>query len=233
MNAKPRKPRSPATPSRPLGDSVADVRKLYDEYSHAKFTKVDIASQLNLSSTSGPFAGRLFTLKEYGLLTQDGDQYTVSDAFMTLNSTEDTDPRFKSTALAAIRGSKTFQELLDDFKTKLPSTDSVAQRLENEKRFNRDRAREVARVLEKSLRYAGVLDTSNNILSPNPYEREEAVREERQDPGLDALDENLPPDTLSIEIPVGEERKVVIHYPRDLSQEQAKKVGLVLDAIVS
>ena len=38
--------------------------------------------------------------------------------------------------------------------------------------------------------------------------------------------------TLSVEIPVGD-RKVAIRYPRDLTPDEAKKVGNVLGAIVS
>jgi hypothetical protein len=97
-----------------------------------------------------------------------------------------------------------------------------------------------ARVLEESLRFAGVLDSSRNILpvrdggSP-PGGGTDAGREE---PG----GEDTPDDrgngggdasTLRVEVPVGEDRKVVVHYPRDLAADEAKKVGNVLAAIVS
>jgi len=36
-----------------------------------------------------------------------------------------------------------------------------------------------------------------------------------------------------MEIPVGEDRKVVVRYPRDLTADEAKKVGNVLNAIVA
>jgi hypothetical protein len=35
-----------------------------------------------------------------------------------------------------------------------------------------------------------------------------------------------------MEIPVGEDRKVAIQYPRDLTSAEAKKVGNVLAAVV-
>jgi hypothetical protein len=164
MTAKSNKPKSPPTPSRPLGDSVKDVTKLYAEYSHGKFAKSEIASQLGISATSGPFAARLFTLKAFGLINQHGADYMVSDTFMTLNSLDPSDARFKEAAVKAIRGSETFRELLDEFKNKLPSVDAIAGRLETQKKFNANRAKAVASVLERSLRYAGVLDNSNNIL---------------------------------------------------------------------
>lgn len=244
MNTKSNKPKSPPTPSRPLGDCVDDVKKLYTEYSHGKFAKSEVASKLGLSATSGPFAARLFTLKEFGLLDQNGADYSVSDVFMTLNSTDPGEAKFKQTALDAIRRSGTFKELLDDFKNKLPSVDAVAKRLETQKRFNAAPAKAAANVLEKSLRFAGLLDSSNNILpvrdgasgaggarADQSGERKQEHSEHQQDEN-GRHDEPLAPDTLSMEIPVGEGRKVVIRYPRDLSAGEAKKVGNVLNAIV-
>jgi hypothetical protein len=240
--SKSNKPKSPATPSRALGDCVSDVKGIYAEYSHGKFAKAEIASKLGISATSGPFAARLFTLKAYGLINQNGADYTVSDSFMTLNSTDTGDAKFKQAALDAIRSSETFRELLDEFKTKLPSQEAVAGRLETQKRFNAERAKAAASILEKSLRYAGVLDGSNNILpvrdgasggSPTPDSGAERNLGDNGNGGVPPVDEGpLPPDTLSMEIPVGEDRKVVIRYPRDLSSAEAQKVGNVLNAVV-
>jgi hypothetical protein len=238
---KSNKPKSPPTPSRPLGDAVDDVKKIYSQYSHGTFAKSEIASQLGISATSGPFAARLFTLKAFGLINQSGSDYSISDAFMVLNSTDSGDGKFKQTALKAIRGAETFRELLDEFKNKLPSVEAVATRLENEKKFNAARAKLAANILEKSLRYAGVLDGSNNILpirdgTPGSGR---GNAEQTQDPpgagngGEDHHEENASPDTLSVEIPVGEDRKVLVRYPRDLSPDEAKKVGNVLNAVVS
>lgn len=235
MSTKSRKPKSPPTPSRALGDCVADVRKLYEEYSHGTFQKPEIASKLDLSAGSGPFAARLFTLKEYGLLSQSGSDYKVSDLFMTLNSADKNESKFKQAALDAIRKSDVFRELLDHFKSKLPSLDGVATRLENQKRFNAERAKLVATVLEKSLHYAGLLDGSNNILPIRDTPGADGDQPNRQEPDADRgpTDEKLPPNTLGVEIPVGDGRKVIIRYPQDLSAEEAKKVGAVLAAIVA
>ncbi len=134
MSTKPRKPRSPATPSRALDDAIADVKRIYDEHSHANLERSEIASVLKVSATSGPFGGRLFSLKEYGLLDQNGDSYKVSDTFLILN-TDDKDAKFKRTALAAIRRSATFQEILDAYPSKLPSVSSITHRLETQKHF--------------------------------------------------------------------------------------------------
>jgi hypothetical protein len=234
------KPKSPPTPSRALGDSVADVAKLYAEYSHGKFAKAEIASQLGISATSGPFAARLFTLKAFGLIHQSGADYNVSDTFMTLHSTDASDAKFKQTALDAIRGSETFRELLDEFKSKLPSLEAVAHRLETQKKFNADRAKQAASVLDRSLHYAGVIDGSNNILpvragtSGGDVPATPEHESERANNGGAVTPDEAPPtlDTLSMEIPVGDDRKVVIRYPRDLSSAEATKVGKVLTAVV-
>jgi hypothetical protein len=240
---KSNKPKSPATPSRALGESFEDAKKLYTQYSHGKFAKAEIASRLGISATSGPFAARLFTLKEFGLVSQSGSDYTVSDTFMTLNSTNSSDAAFKQAALEAIRGSETFRQLLDDFRTKLPSIETVAGRLETQRKFNADPARQAARVLEKSLRYAGILDAANNILpvrdgaasgggAQTRHSTTENNSRSSTDGANEVAEDSLAPDTLSMEIPVGEDRKVVIRYPRDLSSAEAKKVGNVLNAVV-
>ena len=240
IQRKPRKPKSPPTPSRPLGESVADVKKLYSEYSHGSFTRTEIASKFGISATSGGFAGRLFTLREFGLLVQNGNEYIVSDVFLTLNSSNSSDHTFKQAALQAIQSSDTFRELLEGFNNKLPSQDAIASRLETQKRFNRDVAKKAASVLEKSLRYAGVLDNSGNILPVRAISGTSGVgggggeREpEASTKGRGAVVEPPSLDTLSLEIPVGEDRKVLIKYPRDLTPAEATKVGNVLNAVVA
>lgn len=230
------KPKSPPTPSRPLGECVADVKKLYEEYSHGKFNKSEIASKLGrsgMSVASGPFQARLFTLKEFGLLNQVGSEYSVSETFMTLNSTDPADGTFKRTAWEAIRRSEIFRELLDAFKGKLPSVETIAQRLETGKQFNADRAKKSATVLTESLRHAGVLDNANNILPIRDTPSDEGDRgdRDREDGDLD-LDAGGARDTLRVDVPIREGRKVFVSYPEDLTAEEAKKVGAVLAAIV-
>lgn len=243
MSTKTHKPRSPAVPSRTLEDCVDDVKKLYEEYSHAKFTKSEIGSTFGVSAATGPFRQRLFSIKEFGLLDESGGNYSVSDTFRTLNSTDHSDAKFKQAALDAIRQSEIFREVVDSASGKLPSLSAVAHRLETQKRFNAERAKKAANVLEKSMRFAGVLDNSNNILpvrdtggggaAVDEDEHDHATDGDRRNGRRhDHGDGTFGPDTLSVEIPVGEDRKVAIRYPRDLSTDEAKKVGNVLSAIV-
>jgi hypothetical protein len=218
---------------------VADAKKLYDEFSHSKFSKSEIATVLKMSSTSGQFTKRVFTVKEYGLIDQSGTDYSLTELFRTLHSSNPGEAAFKRAALTAIRNSDTFAELLDEYKTKLPSAEVVAGRLENQKLFNRDKAKSAADVLEKSLRYAGVLDGTNNILPVRDTpvgentDPGDGLSGTRENSGLTDREEPLAEDTLSLEIPVGDGRKVVVRYPSDLSSDEAKKVGNVLNAVVS
>lgn len=236
MSSKSNKPKSPPTPSRGLGDAVSDAKKLYEAYSHGTFARAEIASTLGISAASGPFAQRLFTLKAFGLISQSGDQYKVTDTFKALNSGNAGEASFQEAALSAIRSSDTFRELLDDFPNKLPPVETVASRLETQKKFNADRAKSAAGVLQKSLSFAGVLDGSNNILpvrdtKQNRTGSEHDDRKQKQD--LDEHNDDPVADTLSLEIPVGEGRKVLVRYPLDLSSAEAKKVGNVLNAVVA
>jgi hypothetical protein len=231
------KPKSPPVPSRPLEDCVADARKLYEAYTHGSFSRAEIGSTLKVSSTSGPFAGRLFSLREFGVIDGDPSNFKVSEAFKKMNSAARGDAIFKSEALAAIKKSDTFRDLLVAFPNKLPPQDAIASRLENQKKFNPAAAKRAAQVLEESLRYAGVLDGSNNILPVRDEPQGGNVGDERREErsGEDeefGNDTSLKP-TLSVEIPVGADRKVAIRYPRDLTADEAQKVGNVLKAIVA
>jgi hypothetical protein len=236
---KTRKPKSPPVPSRSLEDCVADGLKLYEAYTHGSFSRAEVGSTLKVSSTSGPFAQRLFSLREFGVLEGDANNFKVSETFKKINRSERDSVEFKTAAVSAIKKSDTFRDLLVAFPNKLPAQDVVASRLENQKKFNPERAKQAAKVLEESLRYAGVLDSSNNILPV----RDDAITDTENDRRERLAEENSHRDehdddtaatpTLSVEIPVGTDRKVAIRYPRDLTPDEAKKVGNVLTAIVS
>jgi hypothetical protein len=85
---------------------------------------------LKISATSGPTQSSIFTLKEYGLIEGTNDSFKVSQRFMDMKDEPQTSAAFKRNALDAIRGSATFTELLNEWKTKLPPREAVANRLE-------------------------------------------------------------------------------------------------------
>jgi len=237
---KTKKPKSPAVPSYSLKDSVDDVRKLYQTFSHAVFSKPEIATTLKMSSNSGPFVRRAFTLSEYGLLVESGAGHKVSDLFLTLNSGDASSAAFKRAALKAINNSAVFAEVLAEFKTKLPPQASVAQRLETQKKFNADRAKEVASVLERSLQFAGVLDSSNNILpvrddsSAGDTSKSQELHKEEPTVVTPPVTPGAVPmaNARRTEVPLTDGRIAIVQYPHDLSTAEAEKIGRVLAALV-
>jgi hypothetical protein len=231
------KTKSPATPSYALKDVYADVKKLYDKFSHASFSRAEIASTLSMSSASGAFAQKVFSLTEFGLLDKSGDKYAVAKPFHSLEPVDVKRPDFQKAALDAIRRSDVFAEILADFKTKWPGELVVAQRLERERGFNAARAKDVAGILQRSLDFAGVIDANNNIV---PVRELSAVQAELSGTGRSSVAE---PDggapnlsrikgLRSSEIPLGEGRVAVVQYPHDLTSTEASKIGKVLGALV-
>jgi hypothetical protein len=159
--------------------------------------------------------------------------YEISETFNTLDSKTSEDADFKRTALTAIKRSDVFNELLTEFSSKLPEERVVAQRLEKQKKFNADRAKKIASVLEKSMQFAGVLDASNNILPIREGESRAQENGEAQNPPppsdpQDQVEGNL----HKTEVPLADDRLVVVAYPHDLTTEEAQKVGKVLSALV-
>lgn len=230
--AKKSKPKSPPVPSRSLKNCFEDTKKLYGQYSHASFSKVEIASTLKVSAKSGPFNARVFTLKEFGLIDSRGTDYTISELFKGLKGNTPESQTFKQRAMEAIRRSDTFRGLLDEFRGKLPQQDLVAQRLETQKKFNAERAKIAAAVLENSLRFAGVLDASNNILPVRESHPGSTTSESEKESRESAEPETPTPRDLRMEIPLGNGRKVTISYPGDISKGEVERVSKVLQAIV-
>ena len=240
MTAQPKKskPKSPPVPSRPLEDCFNDARRLYAEYSHGSFSRAELASALGVSSTSGPFAARLFSIREFGMIEPDGSNFKVSGDFMAMNSHARESGEFKSAAMRAVRRATTFSELLDAFPSKLPSRDALTARLETQKKSTQTRP-SVQHVCLRNPSASRACSTTRTTsfrcampgLRPGRAKRAEATEEHDEREVEDTTTSHTP--SLRVEIPVGTERKVVVHYPRDLDADEAKKVGAVLAAIVS
>jgi hypothetical protein len=229
-----KKPNSPASPSFGLKEVLADAGKLYQKYSHASFSQAEVASGLGMSSTSSSFSRRLRSLTEFGLLDTTGGNYRISKLFHNLADAQNGTSVFKTSAFSAIQRSTVFADILSDFKTKLPEQAVVAQRLEKQRGFNADRAKEVAAVLQKSLEFAGVVDSNNNILPTR--DAPEARFANPQDVLLEQEVEREPPSARSprrSEIPLSDGRVAVVVYPHDLTTAEAQKIGSVLTALVA
>ncbi len=234
------KGKSPSVPSYGLKDSIDDARKLYDAFSHAAFSRTEIATKLDMSSASSSFSKRLFALTEYGLIQSTGDSYKIAERFHALTANQSTSPVFKKAAYDAIVASEVFAELLAEFKSKLPDKAIVATRLETQKKFLAERAKEVAGVLERSLQFAGLLDGNNNIVPIReqdgiPAGSTQKVEEEKPRDGTDDVHQRLDVGADKLrrtEVPLANDRVAIVSYPHDLSEAEATKIGKVLGALV-
>lgn len=222
--------RSPSIPSYDLETSLGNTSILYEKYRHGKFSKSEIATALNMSAQSSGVGKKIFAMAEYGLIVKEDDDHKVTDNFHTFQSNDRSSNTFKNAAINSIRGSDVFSKVLDEFPDKLPDQNALSKRLETKHRFNAKRASEAASILEKSLRYSGVLDEKGNILPVR------VDTTEKPDMIIDLPDQ--PQDTLGkkthkSEIPLANERIVVVQYPHDLTSSEAEKVANVLKALVS
>lgn len=56
---------------------MAEVSKIYQQYTHGSFDRAEMAGALGMSSASGAFMGKAATLKEYGLIDEAGGSARV------------------------------------------------------------------------------------------------------------------------------------------------------------
>jgi len=221
-----------APPMKSLEDSINYSKKLYEVYSHNRFTKAEIASVLSFSASSGGFAYVLSSLRAFSLITQDRDGFCVSDLFKRINISEKGSTEFRKLCFEAIAGVPLYAELLNEYKLKLPPCNIVAQKLELGRKIHKNTAKTIANIFEESLKYAGVLDTNNNLLpirnDINPAIHETMNLNEVVDTTIQKAKNNL-----SIDIVLSNERVAKVIYPIDISAEDAKKISNVLRAIAS
>jgi len=157
-----RNPKAP--PHRNLEDSVNFVKTIYDNYHHTSFARTEVASVLKLSANSGYFSSVINSLRMYDFLENDNDGFKITELFKSLKVANQGSNEFKKYAFQAIKSVPLFDELLDDFKHKLPPLRTITQRLEIQKKMSPFMAKNTAKVFEDSVNFAGVLDANRNIL---------------------------------------------------------------------
>lgn len=223
------KPRSPDTPSRLLMACLEDARKLYAKYSHGTFKRPEIASVLEVSSSSGSFAQRLFSIKAYGLLETVGTDYKVSGLFLQIEASERGSAGFRKSALEAMKRSPVFADLLDQFQDKLPDRKTLSIRLETQMKFNHERAQETAVILHESLRSIGVLDPNGNIL---PIRGEQLQADTDQHPAGSAGDGAKVglADRFRLDVPLQGGERATVFLPPHWTGADAQRIGKVLEA---
>lgn len=235
-----RKLKSPAAPSKSLRASFDDALKLYTTYTRSSFSRAELASALNISATAGPTSARIFTIKEYGLIQESGDKFEITDNCVALKVATVGSADFKRAAYKAIINATIFRDLIKSFNSKLPVAASVAIRLEQQLKFNGQRAKELAAILDDSLKFAGIVDGSGNIIVPRDEEGKtprngESEKEEIGSGGSEGQEDKQEPNKLGFlktEVPLKDGRKAIVQYPVDLTADEAKKIGNVLAALV-
>lgn len=252
--------RSPVTVSYALPDSLEDARKLYKRYSHADFSAAEVASSLGMTASSSRVGKRIYAMTEYGLIEEAGTGHKVTKRFHVLDSTDRGNSEFKQAAYDAVKSVDLFRELIESFRGKLPDQDVVSERLERQRGFNAERAKEVASIIHRSLTMSGVLDANNNILpirenggaaeKPAADESSASSKEEESTAGEHRTTQQVfvgadqsgrgqssPPAPAQkglhrSEVPLSDGRMAVVFYPLDLSPKEAEKIGRVLGALV-
>lgn len=238
----PSKTKSPPAPNFGLQRAFTETKKVYDQFSRASLSDEDLANALGHSTTnSGTFVKKRFTLIEFGLLEEVGDELRVAEAFLDLRDAEVGTPRFKKVAFPLARSPKVFATVLEGFDDRLPDASTLAGRLERQN-FTRARAEEVAAVLRESLEYAGVLDSDNRLRRPGAVDApsdatgpDQPPIDEIEDPA-DLSDVNYQEpaaaSNLRLELMTIGGGKLVLSYPPKLSASDVARVSAVLQALV-
>jgi hypothetical protein len=198
---------------------------------------------------SGATFQRIFTLREFGLLVEESDRFKVTEDFISIKNATQGTASFKRAAYGAIIRNGLFKGLMESFQAKLPPQATIAMRLEGERRFNHDRAAAIAGVLEDSLKYAGVLDQSRNVVVPREEEvgRTAEIQPNNGSGAAPAPNNQpiVPPmgstgtppvalaGALKVEVALKEDRMAVVWYPADMTSADAERIGNVLKAIVA
>lgn len=225
-----RRPRSPAAPSRPILGCFEDANKLFAKYTHGTFTKGEIASTIGISANSGPFGQRFFSIKEYALIEGSGQVYQVSPLFLDMRGSGVGSPKFRKLAFDAVKRASVFADLLEQFPNKIPDIKTLAMRLETHKRFNPERAKGIAAVLQDSLSSVGILDSSGNVLGIRDPESPVISQGRPEDTVDEGGTDTESPESFQLDIPLSAGRKASVTLPAGWSVADAEKIGRVLVA---
>ncbi|HRE41313.1 MAG TPA: hypothetical protein PLG90_08250 [Ignavibacteria bacterium] len=223
-------------PLKNLEDCINYTKTLYNTFSHSSFEKSEIASSLGFSATSGGFSLVLSSLRSFGLIVINSKGFIVSDNFKKLNA----NINYNKILNEFIYNVPLYNELLNDYKNKIPDRTILIQRLEIQKKFSPNWAHLIVKTFEESLRFAGVLDSNHNVL---PYREENKnnisetlINNVQNDETIDTdshekLNKSIKNEYLKLEISLKNDRMVEIRYPRDFNKEDGIKVCKFIESL--
>ncbi len=145
-----RRTRSPNYPRLSLRDAIERASKLYKaEHTH-KTDKKAVATALGYTSLNGASLTAISTLKQYGLLEEDGDGLRVSEDAVPLSILPQGDPERVEALFRAASAPRLFSELREEYGETLPSDVSLRYAL-IKKGYTEKAANEVIRAYRDTL----------------------------------------------------------------------------------
>ena len=251
-----RKRRSPLAPAYSAEHCFEVASRLQDKFGRETFDQEALAGVIGVSPGASTTDRLVSSLRQFGFVDRTNIGLSLTDRQRGLRFARSGGDmvRFREIALETVDAAAVFQEMRGDFGVKLPPEDALIARFE-EKGFTQRSARQTARALTESLRFAGVLDDDNNIISdlkdvvpaietmeaPEAEETAEVTPIEdvdfedasvAADAGEPAASEEAFLARPRIDVPLGKGRSASVLYPAGLTRSEVEKIYGVLDALI-
>jgi hypothetical protein len=248
-----RKRRSPLAPAYSVEHCFDAASRLQDKFGRERFDQDAMAGVLGVSAGASTTDRLVSSLRQFGLVDKSEIGLSLTDRQRGLRfaRSEGDTAGFREIALEAVDAAAVYQEMRGDFGVKLPPEDALIARFE-EKGFTQRSARQTARALSESLRFAGVLDDDDNIISdleevaaaPEASETEESaevtpideVDFEEAAAAAKAVEPAASEEAFlarpRIDVPLGTGRSASVLYPAGMTRSEVEKIYGVLDALI-
>ncbi len=251
-----RKRRSPLAPAYSVEHCFDAASQLQNKFGRETFDQDAMAGVLGISAGASTTDRLVSSLRQFGLVDKSEIGLSLTDRQRGLRfaRSEGDTAGFREIALQAVDAAAVFQEMRGDFGVKLPPEDALIARFETQG-FTQRSARQAARALSESLRFAGVLDDDNNIISdleevapaietaetPETEEAAEVTPIEKVDfAEASAAAEAVEPAASEeaflarprIDVPLGTGRLASVLYPAGMTRSEVEKIYGVLDALI-
>lgn len=148
--------RSVAYPSTNLENAIEMLSKLRSELGKGPYSREDAAKGLGYSGISGASSRSVAALVQYGLLTREGNTYSISElAEEITHPTDETGEKRRHSIVIAAKSPKLFQKIIDQFKNQaLPG---LLGNILMREGVNNNYSKEVSIILKDTLQFSGIL----------------------------------------------------------------------------
>jgi len=226
-----------------LEKAVSLTQKILAAIGKAPTTKLNLAKALGYSGINGKSNRVTAALGQYGLLAGRGDQYRLSDLALQVLFPESEEDKREALLHAATRPAL-FQQLIGKFQgSQVPAL--LSNILVTSHSINPNSAEDAASVFKSTLRYVGLLDDTNTIISADNAPRENIDRdlasvESEVVEGQASYIPSVGPavastgegDSLNrIEFVLREGVKAGIYAPHNLTDSEKQKLKTIIDLL--